>query len=363
MGTVDAIRAHKNYWGRQMRQLLPHVFLHLSSLVVLVYNSCSSQIPFSESFPQYIGSAGSALCPPQEYFSNLLLGIVNNVIPALNSKSRAGIIGENPRPVPHRAQTSQSGPSAISDGHRPFYQNQDPGTSTQLFLETAVIEILSLPATASQVISSLVQIIVHIQPMLIQSNSGLQGSSSGPGQSSALPTSPSGGSTDSLSTSRSNPSSASTASNFISKSGYSCQQLACLFIQACGLLLAQLPLDFHTQFYSEAARIIKDCWWLTDGKRPQRELESAIGYALLDPSWAAQDGTSTAIGTVTCSNISLYFQNVHALLVLYSLFNVGKYSFILNFCNHLFNWYAEFCPKNPFSILMELKKTPKFLFL
>ncbi|CAA6664813.1 unnamed protein product [Spirodela intermedia] len=296
-----------------VRDILAYFYGHLSGkLIVRILKVLDvSKIPFSESFPQYIGSVGSALCPPQEYFSNLLLGIVNNVIPALNSKSKAGVIGENPRPVPHRTQTSQSGPSAISDGHRAFYQNQDPGTYSQLFLETAVIEILSLPATASQVVSSLVQIIVHIQPMLIQSNSGLQGSSSGPGQSSVLPTSPSGGSTDSLSTSRSTPSSASTASNFISKSGYSCQQLACLFIQACGLLLAQLPLDFHTQFYSEASRIIKDCWWLTDGKRSQREQESAIGYALLDPSWAAQDGTSTAIGNIVALLHSLFSNLPH----------------------------------------------------
>ena len=197
----------------------------------------------------------------------------------------------------NRSQPSQStGPSPTLDGHRAFYQNQDPGTYTQLFLETTVIEILSLPATASQIVSTLVQLIVHIQPILVQSSSGFQGSSSGPSQSSVLPTSPSGGSVDSLTTGRSSSSSSGSASSFVSKSGYSCQQLPCLFIQAAGLLLAQLPPDFHAQVYSEASRIITECWWLTDGQRSQRELESAVGFALLDPSWAAQDGTSTAIG-------------------------------------------------------------------
>ncbi|MQL85886.1 hypothetical protein Taro_018407, partial [Colocasia esculenta] len=291
-----------------VRDILAYFYGHLpSKLIVRILNVLDiSKIPFSDSFPQQIGSSSSAFCPPQEYFSTLILGIVNNVIPPLNSKSKMGIIGENTssmRPAPNKTQTSsQSGPTSASDVHRAFYQNQDPGTSTQLFLETAVIEILSLPATASQIVASLVQMVVHIQPTLIQSNNGPQAVSSGTGQGSVLPTSPSGGSTDSLSTSRSNPSSSGiNASNFISKSGYSCQQLSCLIIQACGLLLAQLPLEFHMQLYSEASRIIKDCWWLTDGKRSHKELESAVGYALLDPSWAAQDSTSTAIGTVCFS--------------------------------------------------------------
>ena len=114
---------------------------------------------------------------------------------------------------------------------------------------------------------------------------------------SVLPTSPSGGSTDSLGGSRSSPSvSGINTSNFVLRSGYTCQQLSCLLIQACGLLLAQLPPDFHVQLYMEASRIIKESWWLTDGKRSLGELDSAVGYALLDPTWAAQDNTSTAIG-------------------------------------------------------------------
>jgi mediator of RNA polymerase II transcription subunit 23 len=114
---------------------------------------------------------------------------------------------------------------------------------------------------------------------------------------SVLPTSPYGGSTDSLGGSRSSPSvSGINTSNFVLRSGYTCQQLSCLLIQACGLLLAQLPPDFHVQLYMEASRIIKESWWLTDGKRSLGELDSAVGYALLDPTWAAQDNTSTAIG-------------------------------------------------------------------
>ncbi|KAJ6890905.1 hypothetical protein NC651_024420 [Populus alba x Populus x berolinensis] len=47
----------------------------------------------------------------------------------------------------------------------------------------------------------------------------------------------------------------------------------------------------------EASRIIKESWWLTDGKRSLGELHSAGGYALLDTTWPAQDNTSTAIAS------------------------------------------------------------------
>jgi mediator of RNA polymerase II transcription subunit 23 len=192
---------------------------------------------------------------------------------------------------------SQSGPANASEAQKAFYQIQDPGTYTQLVLETAVVEILSLPVSASQIVQSLVQIVVNIQPTLIQSNDSLHGSSNGVGQGSVLPTSPSGGSTDSLGASRSTPSiSGVNTTNFASQSGYTSQQLSCLLIQACGLLLSQLPSDFHAQLYLEATRIIKENWWLTDVKRSLAEIDSAVGYALLDPTWAAQDNTSTAIG-------------------------------------------------------------------
>ncbi|XP_059649495.1 mediator of RNA polymerase II transcription subunit 23 [Cornus florida] len=262
------------------------------------------KVPFSESFPQHINSSNAAMCPPLDYFATLLLGLVNNVIPPLNNNSKSGSMGDtsnNPLRAPHNKNQpiSQSGPTNSSESQKAFYQIQDPGTYTQLILETAVIEILSLPVSASQIVSSLIQIIVHIQPTLIQSSNGLHGAPNGVGQGSVLPTSPSGGSTDSLSAGRSTPSvSGINASNFVSRSGYTCQQLSCLLIQACGLLLAQLPPDFHVQLYIEASRVIKESWWLTDGKRSLGELDSAVGYALLDPTWAAQDNTSTAIGNI-----------------------------------------------------------------
>lgn len=235
-----------------------------------------------------------------DYFATLLLGLVNNVIPPIHNSSKSGSLGDassNSLRAHKTSATSQAGSTNSSEGQRAFYQIQDPGTHTQLILETAVIEILSLPITASQIVSSLVQIVVHIQPTLIQSSNGLHGVPNGVGQGSVLPTSPSGGSTDSMGASRSTPSvSGINTSNFVSRSGYTCQQLSCLLIQSCGLLLAQLPMDFHIQLYMEASRIIKESWWLTDGKRSLGELDSAVGYALLDPTWAAQDNTSTAIG-------------------------------------------------------------------
>ncbi|KAF6150897.1 hypothetical protein GIB67_020980 [Kingdonia uniflora] len=284
-----------------VRDILAYFYGHLpSQLIVRILNVLDlSKIPFSESFPQQIGSTNSAICPPQDYFATLLFGIVINVIPPLNSKAKSLSTGDTSKHFVKTPPSSLSGQTNVSDSHKAFYQNQDPGTYTQLVLETAVIEILSLPVSPSQIVSSLVQIVVHVQQTLIQSNNGMQGAPSGVGQSSsALATSPSGGSTDSLGTSRSTPSgSGINAANFVSRSGYTCQQLSCLFIQACGLLFAQLPPDFHMQLYLEASRIIKESWWLTDGRKSLKELDSAVGYALLDPTSAAQDYTSTAIVT------------------------------------------------------------------
>ena len=271
------------------------------------------QTPFSESFAQYLGSSNSSICPPPEYFANLLLGLVNNVIPPLSSKSKSnpadasGSTARTSFSKPHAS--TQAGGNSSADGQRAFYQNQDPGSYTQLVLETAAIEILSLSVPASQIVSSLVQLIAHVQAMLIQSNTG-QGMSGGLGQNSGLPTSPSGGGAESAGANRANTSASGISANFVSRSGYSCQQLSVLMIQACGFLLAQLPPEFHTQLYSEAARIIKDCRWLADSSRPVKELDSAVGYALLDPTWASQDNTSTAIGTVSPFSFTVCFAPV-----------------------------------------------------
>ncbi|GLT96713.1 hypothetical protein SLE2022_143180 [Rubroshorea leprosula] len=266
-----------------VRDILAYFYGHLpGKLIMRILKVLDiSKIPFSESFPQHISSSNPAICPPPEYFATLLLGLVNN-----------------------------AGPANASEGQKAFYQIQDPGTYTQLVLETAVIEILSLPVSISQIVSSLVQIIVNIQPTLIQSSNGLHGASNSVGQGSVLPTSPSGGSTDSLSAGRSNASASGiNTSSFVSRSGYTCQQLSCLLIQACGLLLAQLPPEFHSQLYFEASSVIKESWWLTDGKRSLGELDSAVGYVLLDPTWASQDNTSTAIGNIVAL-LHSFFSNL-----------------------------------------------------
>ncbi|KAH7670287.1 Mediator complex subunit Med23 protein [Dioscorea alata] len=299
-----------------VRDILAYFYGHLPiKLIVRILKVLDiPKIPFSESFPHQVGLNNSAFCPPPDYFATLLLGLVNNVIPPLNSKSKSDSVADasnNPgRTTVNKSQVSSQGTVSSSDGQKAFYQNQDPGTYTQLVLETAAIEILSLQATAAQIVSSLVQIVVHVQPTLIQSSNGLQGISGGLGQNSGLPTSPSGGSSESLNTNRSTPSATGVnATNFMPRSGYSCQQLSCLMIQACGLLLAQLPPEFHMQLYIEASRIIKDCWWLVDGKRTIKELDSAVGYALLDPAWASQDNTSTAIGNIVAL-LHAFFSNL-----------------------------------------------------
>lgn len=288
-----------------VRDILAYFYGHLpGKLIVRILKVLDlSKIPFSESFPQHISSPNPVMCPPLDYFATLLLGLVNHVIPPLNSNTKSVSVGDtssNSARAPHnKALPAQPGHMSASEGQKAFYQIQDPGTHTQLVLETAVIELLSLPVPASQIVTSLVQIVVNIQPTLIQSSNSLHGAPNGVGQGSVLPTSPSGGSTDSLSASRSTPSvSGLSTSNFVWRSAYTCQQLSCLLIQACGLLLAQLPTEFHSQLYLETTGVIKESWWLTDIKRSLGELDSAVGFALLDPTWAAQDNTSTAIGNI-----------------------------------------------------------------
>ncbi|XP_020551933.1 mediator of RNA polymerase II transcription subunit 23 isoform X1 [Sesamum indicum] len=296
-----------------VRDILAYFYGHLpGKLILRILNVLDvKKIPISESFPQHINSSSASICPPLDYFATLLLGLVNHVIPPLNNSSKNGQVGETSNSsvrAPHnKAQVTSQASAIAPEGQKPFYQIQDPGTYTQLILETAVIEILSLPVSASQIVSSLVQIVVHIQPTLVQSSTGLN--PTGVGQSSVLPTSPSGGSTESLGATRTSSVSGLSNSNFVWRSGYTCQQLSCLLIQACGLLLAQLPQEFHIQLYMEAARVIKESWWLTDGKRSVGELESAVCYALLDPTWAAQDNTSTAIGNVVAL-LHAFFSNL-----------------------------------------------------
>lgn len=293
-----------------VHDILAYFYGHLpAKLIHRILNLLDvKKIPFSGSFPQHFNSSNPPVCP-LDYFATLLLGLVNHVIPPLNS-SKSGQVGESSntsvRPPHNKVQPASQAAPVAPEGQKPFYQIQDPGTYTQLILETAVIEILSLPISVSQIISSLVQIVVHIQPTLVQSGNGLH--PTGVGQSSVLPTSPSGGSTDSLGATRT-PVSGLSTSSLVWQSGYTCQQLSCLLIQACGLLLAQLPLDFHAQLYIEAARVIKESWWLSDGKRSVGELESAVCYALLDPTWAAQDDTSTAVGNVVAL-LHSFFSNL-----------------------------------------------------
>ncbi|GAB2279958.1 Mediator of RNA polymerase II transcription subunit 23 [Dionaea muscipula] len=299
-----------------VRDILAYFYGHLpGKLIVRILNVLDlGKIPFSDSLPQLLSSS-PATCPPPDYFVALLSSLVNHVVPPFSTNPKPGSMfdgSHHSARVPHSKApvTPQSGPAAAAENHKAFYQVQDPGTYTQLVLETAVIELLSLPVSASQIVSSLVQIVIHIQPTLIQSSSNPHGGSNSAGQTSALPTSPSGGSTDSLNTSRSSqPSCGINTSNFVSRSGYTYQQLSCLLIQACGVLLAQLPQDFHVQLYIEVSRLIKESWWLADGNKLPGELESAVNYALLDPTWAAQDNTSTAIGNMVAL-LHSFFSNL-----------------------------------------------------
>ncbi|KAM7275982.1 hypothetical protein ACFE04_017848 [Oxalis oulophora] len=274
LGVYTPLLAYHPFRFTFFHDILAYFYGHLpGKLILRILNVLDiSKIPLTESFRQHINSSNTGISPPLDYFATLLMNLVNKVIPPLKTNYK-------------------SGPTAPSDDPKPFYQIQDPGTYTQLILETTVIELLSLPLSPSQIVLSLVKIVASIQSTLNQSRS----SPNSAGLGSVLPTAtPGGGNTDNSSdANRSIPSvSGINSSVFASRSGYTFQQLSCLLIQACGLLLAQLPISFHSSIYSEVARVIKESLWLTDG------IDSAASNALVDPAWAAQDITSTAIGNI-----------------------------------------------------------------
>ncbi|KAL7602984.1 hypothetical protein Lser_V15G14952 [Lactuca serriola] len=212
-----------------VRDILSYFYPHLPQNLIFRILSILDikKTPFSESFPQHVNSSNN-ISPPLEYFTSLLTNLVNNVIPPLLSD-----------------KTNQSESTFKPQNQKPFYQIQDPGTHTQLILETTVIEILSLPITPTQIISSFVQIIIssHFQPKFNQSS--------------------------------------------------------CLMIQACGLLLAQLPVEFHTPLFAEVAHVIKESSWHCNG----------YGYVLLDPTWACEENTSTALGNMVAL-LHAFFSNL-----------------------------------------------------
>ena len=102
-------------------------------------NSELLQTPFSGSFAKYLGSSNASVCPPPEYYANLLLGLVDNVIPPLSSKSKSNPADTARTTFNRHHASSQAGGISNTDGQRAFYQNQDPGSYTQLVLETAAI--------------------------------------------------------------------------------------------------------------------------------------------------------------------------------------------------------------------------------
>eukprot|EP00249_Psilotum_nudum_P014518 c24860_g3_i2 orf=1111-2187(+) len=197
-----------------------------------------------------------------------------------------------------------------------FYQYQDPGTYAQLVLETAVIELLSLPPPPNQIVFTLFHAAVRVQPSYDQLHSHIHATQIGScghiqnPRSPLLPTSPTAASVDSLSGNVGSVSSLTASANVVNTSNAAPLAVpSSLMIQACGLLLAQLPSPFHRPLYTEAARIFKECWWMTDPKKLHIELDAAYGYSAWDPSWAAEDDTSTVIGN-TVSLLHAFASNL-----------------------------------------------------
>lgn len=267
-----------------VRDTLAYFYGHLPTKLVrrLLGSLDLPKIPFSETFLQQIKAFNTGSSPSYEYFHNLLVGLVNNVIPPLHGKPGTSATGGDgllsSRFVLNRNQAAASTANNTTEVNKAFYLHQDPGSYNQLLLETAVVELLSLPPPPNQIVAMLIHIAVKLPTSFPQ------------GGPPKTPQSPSSGG-EALS-----GQSSSGLNNSSPQFTHSP-----LMIQACGLLLAQLPVAFHGAIYSETARIIKkDCWWLTDPSKQSRDLDAIFGYSTWDPSWGARDDTATVIAnTVT----------------------------------------------------------------
>eukprot|EP00250_Pteridium_aquilinum_P014109 c21786_g1_i1 orf=152-5008(+) len=291
-----------------VRDTLAYFYGHLPSkfVIKLLSNLDLTKIPFSDAFLQEKPSSSSGNFT--DYLSNLLINLVNLVIPPLTSKlSMESSLGGGTKP---QTLVSPLVSSSLPEIPKAFYQHQDPGTYPQLVLETAVIELLSLPHSCNEIVSTLVHISVRVQPCgqsqpqhgssqphlptTSTNNSGHpQTINSSNLKSPLLPSSPPAAGVDSYVS--------STASSAGATNTAATQNLAPaspLMIQACGLLLAQLPTPFHSALYSEAARMFKNCWWMTNSNKLNWEMDAAYGYSVWDPTWAVEDDTSTIIGNL-----------------------------------------------------------------
>lgn len=246
------------------------------------------QIPFSESFLQHIKTVNAGNSPSYEYFQNLLAGLVNNVIPPLHGKAGMSAPAADGLP-PSRLGSNKGQATATANTaevNKAFYLHQDPGSYNQLLLETAVVELLSLPPPPNQIVAMLIHIAVRLPTSV-------------PVGAPKTPCSPSAGGGENANAPGLNPSSAQSIPSP-------------LMIQACGLLLAQLPTAFHAAIYTETARIMKKEWWLTDTSKQSGDLNAVFGYSTWDPSWGVQDETATVIGDSLSSESSLEYTKMLA---------------------------------------------------
>jgi mediator of RNA polymerase II transcription subunit 23 len=128
--------------------------------------------------------------PSYDYFQNLLVGLVNNVIPPLHGKPGTQAMaadGLQSSRFMNRNQAAANTTTNTAEVNKAFYLHQDPGSYNQLLLETAVVELLSLPPA---LLNQIVAMLIHIAVKLPTSFQG------GPPKT---PLSPSAGSGDALS--------------------------------------------------------------------------------------------------------------------------------------------------------------------
>eukprot|EP00850_Spirogloea_muscicola_P008367 SM000044S16014 [mRNA] locus=s44:548456:560883:- [translate_table: standard] len=209
-----------------------------------------SKVPFSSPFLQLMQTAGLQGTAPLHYFSSLLSSLAIHVVPPVHNRM-------SPAPA-YLSGGFGLPPSVPLEGSRGFCHYQGWSTHTQLLLETAVLEILALPPVPDAIIERLVEAAVTVPPPVAYQGRFVAVDTAGGQAALTAPT--------------------------------------LLKIQACGLLLAQLPEPFHMPFYRLVAGQIVSSPWVTQANALLADMEPIIGRFVGDASWSAANEVMNPLG-------------------------------------------------------------------
>eukprot|EP00897_Mesotaenium_endlicherianum_P002683 jgi/Mesen1/2442/ME000158S01646 len=303
------------------------------------------KVPFSPAFLLQMRSpdAGGAL-PGPEYFSQLLASLATHVVPPLHGRPASS--SELMREAMSAALGSHShlraGPAAPG-GERPLLEHIETGTYVHLALETAAMELLSLSLPADeaeeqmprQIVAMLVAAAIspsaaaaaspssvsrapHGSAAAGAGSAGAGGPGGGGGESGAAGGGAGGAAAPAAAGGGGGGAGTGAAAGAGGQAAMTAVTAAVqpLMVQACALLLAQLPAMFQTALYRHVVALLRDMPLLTapsvwSGSGGQAVLDLALAGSL----WSAGDNTSTRLGRLVALPYQ-WLEGAHALLLL-----------------------------------------------